>query len=97
MLASNLSAKRAGDIHAAKLSITFEPLLRMRKSLSLKPSKSSLKPEKIQNETALSGVFVYDEEVVPPGISNTALNCYANSVTSQYSIMIALSLLLKTS
>ena len=35
---------------------------------------------KLPSLMAIPGLFVVDEEAIPPGIINTALNCYANSV-----------------
>ena len=38
----------------------------------------SLQQTKLPHLKALPGLFVLDEEAIPPGISNTALNCYAS-------------------
>ncbi len=43
-------------------------------------STSLWKSEEITSWKALSGVFVRDQEAIPPGITNIAMNCYANSV-----------------
>ena len=40
----------------------------------------SLQQPKLTSLKAIPGLFILDEEAIPPGISNTALNCYANSV-----------------
>ena len=52
----------------------------MKKHLSTKISNFCVKTQKTPKGKDLPGVFVYDEEAVPPGISNSALNCYASCI-----------------